>query len=327
MSFAGSDISKITFTDRVKWGGKDHLMIIEEEWLERNIKYFPILWKNITTSSSDDSSKFKDFLKYIGVNWKGELQFVREDHNESISAKDSSNYISIDDKELEEVVDNKGSYFIAKKQKPIHSLAVNPDYNNMKANLKIDDGVYYEFSLRKEKGNIVIFPSEGIALDLVLYVYRRLRENYEFNLKFGEAGTFFIKEMELKRKYRTISGSNDLVKKNDWFRRHFSLTGLYYHFSTYGESIKKPTAIGAITVGLSTLFWLLQSKPTLEPHFFIDSSLYHSMSHFVYLNQAGNSTRWLVAFQRSLADFLPVLSLPSDIKVVVHGTRFSPSKV
>ncbi len=104
---------------------------------------------------------------------------------------------------------------------------------------------------------------------------------------------------------------------NKWPTRNLSLTGLYYHFSTYGESMVKPTMIGAIAVGLSTLFWLMQSKPTLEPHFFVNSSLYNSVSHFVYLNQAGNATHWLTAFQRSLADFLPLFSLPGDIKVGV----------
>jgi hypothetical protein len=186
----------------------------------------------------------------------------------------------------------------------------------MDAYLVIDRDVLYTFSLWEEKGNFVIFPSEEIPLDLVLYVYRRLRENYEFNLKFDEAGKFFIKEMELKRKYRPIRGSSS-VKKNDWFRRQFSLTGLYYHLSSYGESIVKPTIIGAVTVGLSTLFWLMQSNPTLEPHFFISSGLYHNTSHFVYLNQAGHPTQWLAAFERSLGDFLPVLSLPSDIKIGV----------
>ena len=163
---------------------------------------------------------------------------------------------------------------------------------------------------------------QKISLGLVLYVYRRLRENYEFNLKFDEAGIFFIKEMELKRKYRTIhlenpgnDGSTESVRKNDPIRRNLSLTGLYYRFSNYGESIVRPTIIGIITVVLSTVFWVMQSKPTLEPHFFINSSLYKSMSHFVFLSQAGNPTQWLAAFQRSLGDFLPVLSLPSDIKV------------
>jgi hypothetical protein len=179
-------------------------------------------------------------------------------------------------------------------------------------------------------------------LDLVLYVYRRLRENYEFKLKFDE---FFIKEMELKRKYREAPSAyahfehklirllkklkvvdvnasepniKSVLRKNVKLRRNISLTGLYYHFSDYCESIVKPTIIGVITIGLSTLFWLMQSKPTLEPHFFVNSSsLYTSTSNFVYLNQAGNLTHWLTAFQRSLADFLPLLSLPGDIKVGV----------
>ena len=99
------------------------------------------------------------------------------------------------------------------------------------------------------------------------------------------------------------------------YHQSLVLTGLYYHISSYGESIWKPTAIGGITVLLSTLFWLMQSKPTLEPHFLINSALYHNTSHFVYLHQAGNSTHWLTAFQRSLADFLPLLTTPSDIKI------------
>jgi hypothetical protein len=44
-------------------------------------------------------------------------------------------------------------------------------------------------------------------------------------------------------------------------------------------------------------------------------TLIHSMSHFVFLNQAADPNQWLAAFQRSLADFLPVRSLPGDIKV------------
>jgi uncharacterized protein YjbI with pentapeptide repeats len=122
------------------------------------------------------------------------------------------------------------------------------------------------------------------------------------------------------RNLRDISfrDSAAIIRKN-LIMRNLSLTGLYYHFSKYGESIVKPTMIGAITVALATLFWLTQSKPTLEPHFFVSSSssLYNSTSHFVYLNQAGNFTHWITAFQRSLADFLPLLSLPGDIKVGV----------
>ena len=185
---------------------------------------------------------------------------------------------------------------------------------------------------------------QSLSLELVLSVYRNLRENYEFRLRYGDAGKFFTKEMELKRKY-TDSHSiasvfklklikllkklgfvnvnapepkiNYVLRENGWLRKHFSLTALYYHFSNYGESIIRPTIIGVLTVGLSTFFWLMQSKPTLEPHFFVSnsSSFYNSTSQFAYLTQAGNSTHWLAAFQRSIGDFLPVLSLPGDIKV------------
>jgi uncharacterized protein YjbI with pentapeptide repeats len=169
----------------------------------------------------------------------------------------------------------------------------NSDITRVRFTDKVTWGGNDEFTVLEEewlKGR-----GQLTSLDLVLSVYRNLRENYEFRLRYDEAGRFFKKEMELKRKYRTVhlennedSLSRDLVKKNNWFRRHFSLTGLYYHFSDYGESIVKPTIIGAITIGLSTLFWIMQSKPTLEPHFFVNSSnsLYNSASYFIYLNQA-----------------------------------------
>jgi hypothetical protein len=121
---------------------------------------------------------------------------------------------------------------------------------------------------------------------------------------------------KLKRDKNPIPKIETTIRKNHPLIAHFfSLTALYHLFSNYGESIIRPTIIGAVTVGLSTLFWLMQSEPTLEPHFFINSTLYNSTSHFVYLNQTGNMTQWLVAFQRSFGDFLPVLSLPSDIKI------------
>jgi hypothetical protein len=35
-------------------------------------------------------------------------------------------------------------------------------------------------------------------------IYRNLRENYEYRLRYDEAGEFFIREMELKRKLHTL---------------------------------------------------------------------------------------------------------------------------
>jgi uncharacterized protein YjbI with pentapeptide repeats len=173
-----------------------------------------------------------------------------------------------------------------------------------------------------------------VSMEQVLSVYRNLRENYEFRLRYDDAGKFFIKEMELKRKYRHVSSKYELkmialhrqlkgdksplpktgdLIKNSWFSRHFSLTGLYYHLSRYGESISRPALIGVIIVFLSALFWVTQSNPILEPHF--DPSLEATTSTFVGFREFRNDTQWLKAFERSFADFLPLLSLGGEIKV------------
>ena len=85
----------------------------------------------------------------------------------------------------------------------------------------------------------------------------------------------------------------------------------------YGESISRPVTIGAITVILSTLFWLTQSNPILEPHFYPSAEPDTISSTFIGFAQVGNGTQWLKAFERSFADFLPLLSLGGDIKVGV----------
>jgi hypothetical protein len=155
-------------------------------------------------------------------------------------------------------------------------------------------------------------PKNIKNLGTVMAVYRNLRENYEFRLRYDEAGKFFVREMELKRRYREVlyHDGNVLIKRNCWFRRNLSLTDLYYRFSDYGESITRPTIIGAITVALSTLFWLTQADPNKEP----------SLSKFVgaYWILINRNSNYLErAFERSFADFLPLLSLPGDIKVGV----------
>jgi hypothetical protein len=169
-----------------------------------------------------------------------------------------------------------------------------------------------------------------VSLGSVMAVYRNLRENYEFRLRYDEAGEFFFKEMELKRKYREeeeekkeVNSREErrvVIKRNGWFRRHFSLTGLYYHFSKYGESILRPTLIGIIIVGLSTLFWLFQNNPSAEPSSSFIANKPHmttTLRNFITVTQILNNTHTLKAFERSLGDFLPTLSLAGDIKVSI----------
>jgi len=158
--------------------------------------------------------------------------------------------------------------------------------------------------------------TEKVSLGSVLASYRNLRENYEFRLRYDDAGQFFVREMEIKRKYReklSIGEKRYIPKKNCWFRRNFSLTGLYYHLSRYGESISRPIILAGIIVGLSTLFWLMQNNPTGEPS--ISYNAKTLADNFINFTQFSNNTHTLKAFERSLADFLPLLSMPSDTKI------------
>jgi len=123
---------------------------------------------------------------------------------------------------------------------------------------KIIDERLLEEKIKEKDGH----TTKDFNLGSIKAVYRSIRENYEYRMRYDEAGQFFIREMELKRKYREVLSKEDgslEVKQNNWFRRNlFSLTGWYYHLSRYGESIWRPTLAGLVIVLLSTLFWLTQ---------------------------------------------------------------------
>jgi uncharacterized protein YjbI with pentapeptide repeats len=190
-----------------------------------------------------------------------------------------------------------------------------------------------------------------LTFDGVLSVYRNLRENYEYRLRYDEAGTFFIKEMELKRKYRKIYSINSErgydIKENSFLRRNlFSLIGWYRILSNYGESLLKPTVVGMLIIFFFTFLFVTQSHPYLAPSLsdifttkinttksntsnILQSSGKNTnvtneasikpntttISKFIGLNQLGNFTHWQKSFERTTGDFIPLLSTPSDIKI------------
>jgi hypothetical protein len=142
-------------------------------------------------------------------------------------------------------------------------------------------------------------------------------------MRYDEAGQFFIREMEMKRKYREVlseRAENGLeIKQNNWFRRNlFSLTGWYYHLSRYGESLWRPTLAGVVIVFVSTLFWSMQENPQLEPSlpiFQSDNATNNVTSKFVGLDKFGEGAHWLKASERSIADFIPLLPSGSSIQI------------
>jgi uncharacterized protein YjbI with pentapeptide repeats len=259
-----------------------------------------------------DGATFSGQVKFDGATFLGEAYFLGSQFGEETLFRytlfEQPNKVTFDDSNLSKV-----------------SFA-DSDITRIRFGDKIRWGGKDEFTIIEEewlkekakgidiRANEYVPLAYNVSLELVLSVYRNLRENYEFRLRYDDAGKFFIKEMELKRKYRETESENGFeIKENGWFRRHFSLTGLYYHLSRYGESISRPAIVGAITVLLSTLFWVTQSNPTLEPHF--DWAEAPTNSTFVGFREIGNSTQWLKGFERSLAGFLPFLSAGGETKV------------
>lgn len=112
-----------------------------------------------------------------------------------------------------------------------------------------------------------------ICLGGILAVYRNLRENSEYHLRYHEASKFFTREMELRRNYREASfmpsilrkklvqtilsslklyqyvetSSHSFIIRNNWWRRNlFSLVGIYHWLSDYGGSLLYPFLIFAV---------------------------------------------------------------------------------
>jgi hypothetical protein len=170
-----------------------------------------------------------------------------------------------------------------------------------------------------------------VSLGSIKAVYRALRENYEYRMRYDEAGQSFVREMELKRKYREVPSKEEKdalkIKKNNWVRRNiFSLTGWYYNLSRYGEDLLRPTLAGIAIVFLSTLFWLMQSNPTLEPSFSADNPSSSNISNFTGIynfTHFTNPNHWLKSFERSIADFIPLLPVGTNIKIVGGAVTFA----
>jgi uncharacterized protein YjbI with pentapeptide repeats len=148
------------------------------------------------------------------------------------------------------------------------------------------------------------YPTD-IKLRDVLAIYRNLRENYEFRMRYDEAGEFFIREMEMKRLYKQNTKNEKYqIKRNNPIIRNVSLTGLYYHFSKYGQSIFRPFIFGIVIVAVSTLLW------SIQPNAAGDFLVYNTNA-----SQIVNSSNLQLAFERSLTNFLPSLSFGTELNV------------
>jgi hypothetical protein len=140
-----------------------------------------------------------------------------------------------------------------------------------------------------------------------LGVYRNLRENYEFRMRYDEAGEFFIREMEMKRKYKVKrTGANMYTYSlKPWIVRNLSLTGLYYNLSEYGQSVLRPTLFGIGIIALSSFLWFTQP----------DHSLDFSVSEILFSQENLTIPHLQDSFERSILNFIPLLPSKEGIQL------------
>lgn len=281
LSFKHTDITRVNFGD-VQWRAGKKYMIIDEQDLEWSFK--PIIdWNYMRTHLLDKGDNLYGFLRYNGVIENETLLTRKEEEKIAILKKELNNEVKI------------GEIFLIEDGK--------------KVQINVSSSSFI-FELKNKKHH-VYYPLK-INLYSVLSIYRNLRENYEYRLRYEEAGKFFLREMEVKRKYYEVFKNNlmnyyegyDVILKNR-LTQSFSLTGIYYHISRYGESVAFPAMLGSIILLISTLIFVTELNPLNE----------YSIYNYIGFNQAGNSTHWLKSIERSSIDFIPLINTNTNFEL------------
>ncbi len=280
ISFVRTDITRVKFGD-VRW--RDGSKVLDEEDLEWSLK--PIVdWNYLRTHDIDNSDSLIGFLRHNGI--VDDSEIIIQNQNEKtirISKTENSKDISL------------GTITLIENDK-----AVMLEVGN------------FSYKLIPRDENEKLFYSLKINIQTVLAIYRNLRENYEYRLRYEEAGKFFLREMEIKRKYQETV-NNDIrnyyrgyhVTIRSDFTKSLSLTGIYYNLARYGESILIPVVVGISVIIITTLLFALQLNPMDEFSLF-KSDQFHQLS---------NRTQVGIAFDRSLTDFMPIFFGNSAYKI------------
>lgn len=179
-------------------------------------------------------------------------------------------------------------------------------YNLLSRNNKFK--IYDEWLLEKNQ-------EPTLQLENVMDVYRNLRENYDWYLRYEIAGEFFVREMELKRKYKKNKKPIDrkTVHKN-YLERLISPLGVYHLISQYGHSISRPVYASIPFLGLFTILFCFEN--TSDPSFtntsfenLLSDSVFRSISNFFPFYSLSNQNS-------NLDTILKIILLP------ISGTFF-----
>lgn len=95
-----------------------------------------------------------------------------------------------------------------------------------------------------------------LDLESVMDVYRNLRDNYEYQSRYDISGEFFVREMELKRNYKTQHTDGIFrTKKKGGIAPYLSILWVYNILAQYGQSYYRPIIFAVPILFISILFF------------------------------------------------------------------------
>lgn len=98
-----------------------------------------------------------------------------------------------------------------------------------------------------------------INLESIKNIYRDLRDNFDLNLRYDIAGKFFVREMELKRKYKEKHVKGRLITtKKPIYHRILTLYWLYNILAQYGQSYYRPMYFAIPIIAIGTFFFWVE---------------------------------------------------------------------
>lgn len=101
---------------------------------------------------------------------------------------------------------------------PIDRLWIELNKEDNEAVLIIEGIKFCKLDIISQDSHLKVYPKK-VSRGAVMAVYRNLRENFEYRMRYDEAGEFFVREMELKRKRFTTNSARLFVDL--CFRRLF----------------------------------------------------------------------------------------------------------
>jgi hypothetical protein len=123
VSFLETKITRVKFSANVVWGEYDKFKVIHDKEIEWSIEYL-FRWNTIPTNEND-VKKLREFLKYIGVRWVNDLQFVK-----------------VDEKTIHGAV-------IEENESVAKTLVMKLDVKKSRIHLLIENDIFYEFIVKR----------------------------------------------------------------------------------------------------------------------------------------------------------------------------------